>query len=64
MHTKPDIMNDFCNVVFLWFRDVTKQYGCNSVGALYAKPLGEIVIHYDNTYKIKKTTEYSKIKCI
>jgi len=47
-------MGNIRNVVFFRFRDVTKQNGCASVGALYREPLGEILVHYKNVYKIKK----------
>ena len=47
-------MGDIRNVVFFRFCDVTKQNGRASVGTLYSEPLGEIVVHYDSVYKIKK----------
>jgi len=47
-------MDDICNVVFLRFRDVTKQNSRTSVGTLYRGPLGEIVVCYDNVYKYQK----------
>ena len=34
------------------FRDVIKQNGRASVGTLCMEPLGEIVVRYDNVYKI------------
>jgi len=47
-------MGDIRNVVFFQFQDVTKQNGHASAGTLYREPLGEILLHYNNTYKIKK----------
>ena len=47
-------MDDIRNDVLLRFRDVTKQNGRASVGTLYREPLGEILVHYDNGYKIEK----------
>jgi len=47
-------MNDIQNDVFFWFCDVTKQNAYGSVGYLFMEPLGEILAHYDNVYKIKK----------
>ena len=47
-------MDDIRNVIFLQIHDVTKQNGRNSVGTLYREPLGEIVVHNDNIYKIEK----------
>ena len=47
-------MGDIRNAVFFQFRDVTKQNGRTSVGTLYREPLGEILVHYDNGYKIEK----------
>ena len=41
----------FC---YCFMRDVTKQNGHASVGSLYREPLGEILVHYDNVYKIEK----------
>jgi len=49
-----DVMDDIHYVIFLRFRDVTKQNGCASVGSLYRELLGEILVHYDNIYKLKK----------
>ena len=48
------IMDDIRNVVFLRIRDVTKQNGHACEGTLYREPLGEIVVHYDDIYKIEK----------
>ena len=42
------------NVIFLWIHDVTKQNGHACEGTLYREPLGEIVVHCDNVYKIEK----------
>ena len=50
----PIYMGDNRNVVFFWFRDVTKQNGRASVGTLQREPLGEILVCYDNVYKIEK----------
>jgi len=50
-------MDDIRNVVFLRFRDVTKQNGCASMGTLYREPLGEIVVYYDNVIKNQKRAE-------
>ena len=47
-------MSDIRNVIFFLFHDVTKQNDHTSVGTLYSEPLGEIVAHYDNVYKIEK----------
>jgi len=47
-------MGDIQNAAFFRFRDVTKQNGHASVGTLYREPLGEILVHYENVYKIKK----------
>ena len=47
-------MDDIHNVVFLRIRDVTKQNGHVCEGILYREPLGEIVVHHDNVYKIEK----------
>ena len=47
-------MDDIQNVVFFRFRDVTKQNGRASVGTLYREQLGEILVCYDNVYKIEK----------
>ena len=48
------LMCDFRSVVFFRFRDVTKQNGCASAGTSYREPLGEILVCYDNIYKIEK----------
>jgi len=47
-------MDNIRNVVFLQFRDVTKQNGSTSVGTLYREPLGERAVCYDNVYKNQK----------
>ena len=47
-------MDDICKVILLWFRDATKQNGHTSMETLYREPLGEMVVHYDNIYKIDK----------
>jgi len=47
-------MIDIRNVIFLKFCDVTKQNSHASVGTLYKESLGEIVVRYDNAFKIKK----------
>jgi len=47
-------IDDIRNVVFLRFRDATKQNGHASVGTLYREPLREIVVCYDNIYKNQK----------
>ena len=47
-------MDDICNVVFLRIHGVTKQNGRACEGTLYREPLGEMVVHYDNVYKIEK----------
>ena len=47
-------MDDIRNVVFLQTHDVTKQNGRACEGTLYRKLLGQIVVHYDNVYKIEK----------
>jgi len=52
--TQKHIMSDIRNVSFLRFCDVTKQNGRGSMGTLYKEPLGEIVVHCDNVYKIEK----------
>jgi len=57
-------MDDIRNVVFLQFRDVSKQNDHASVRTLYRKPLGEIVVHYDNIYKNQKGLRYSIIESI
>jgi len=44
------IMDDIRNVVFM----MSKQNGHACEGTLYKEPLGEIVVHYDNVYKIEK----------
>ena len=55
MNTEPPPgsawMDDICNVIFLWFRDVTKQNSHDSVETLYRELLGVTVVHYDNIYK-------------
>jgi len=51
---KKSAMDDIRNVVFLRLCDVTKQNGHDSVGILYREPLGELVVHCDNMYKIKR----------
>ena len=53
-HIPISDMDDIRNDVLLRFRDVTKQNGRASVGTLYREPLGEILVHYDNGYKIEK----------
>ena len=47
-------MDNIRNGGFFRFHDVKKQNGRTSVGTLYREPLGEILVHYDNVYKIKK----------
>jgi len=47
-------MNDIRNKIFFQLCDVTKQNHCASVGTLYREPLGEILVQYDNVYKIEK----------
>ena len=43
LHCQLASMGLIRNVIFLCFRDVTKQNGHGSVGNLYREPLGEIV---------------------
>jgi len=57
-------MDDICNVVFLWFRNVIKQNSHASVGTLYGEPLGEIVIYYDNVYKNQKRLRWGAYSII
>jgi len=47
-------MDDVCYIIFQRFPDVTKSNGPVSVVILYREPSGEIVVHYDNDYKIEK----------
>ena len=48
------VMGVIRNVIFLRFCDVTKQNGRANVGTLYRERFGEILVHYENVYKIKK----------
>ena len=50
----PCSMGDIHNIIFFRFCDVTKQNGHVSVGTLFREPLGEIEVHHNNVYKIKK----------
>jgi len=47
-------MDDIRNAVFFQFCDVTKQNGHSNVGTLCMELLGEILVYYDNVYKIEK----------
>ena len=47
-------MDNIRNDVLFRFRDVRKQNGRTSVGTLYREPLGEVVVHYESSYKIEK----------
>ena len=47
-------MDNIRNDVLFRFCDVRKQNCRTSVGTLYREPLGEVVVHYESSYKIEK----------
>ena len=57
-------MNNIHNVTFLRFRDVIKQNGHDTVEILYRESLGEMVVHYDNVYKLEKGLRWGIIEFI